>query len=150
MIEMGLKEEIMADFKTAMKEKDKMRLSTLKLLKSSLRNKEIEEGGDLKEEEIRALLAKEAKQREESIEQYEKGNRQDLADKEKKELEIIQSYLPDPLSEAELDELVDKVIEDTGAADMSDMGQVMGKIMPEVRGRADGSKVQQLVQRKLS
>ncbi len=150
MIEMGLKEEIMADFKTAMKEKDKMRLSTLKLLKSSLRNKEIEEGGDLKEEEIRALLAKEAKQREESIEQYEKGNRQDLADKEKKELEIIQSYLPDPLSEAELDELVDKVIEDTGAADMSDMGQVMGKIMPEVRGRADGAKVQQLVQRKLS
>ncbi len=146
---MGLKEEIMEDFKTAMKEKDKDKLSTLKLLKSSLRNKEIEEGGELKEEDVRALLAKEAKQRKDSIQQYEEGGREDLADKEKQELEIIQSYLPERLADEELEELIDEVIEEIGARDMSDMGQVMGKIMPEVRGRADGSKVQELVQEKL-
>lgn len=146
---MGLKEEIMEDFKSAMKEKDKEKLSTLKLIKSSLRNKEIEEGGELDEADIRSLLAKEAKQREESIEQYEDGNREDLAEKERKELELIQSYLPEPLADDELEELVDEIIEETGAQNMSDMGQVMGKIMPEVRGRADGSKVQELVQGKL-
>ena len=146
---MELKEQILNDFKEAMKAREKERLSVLKMIKSELRNKEIDSGDELGEDELHALLAKEAKQRKESIKQFEEGDRQDLADKEKRELEIIESYLPDSLSEEELEALVDEVIEATGAQSMADMGKVMGAIMPRVRGRADGSDVQRLVQEKL-
>lgn len=147
---MSLREQIFEDFTTAMKQQQKERLSTLKMLKSSIQNREIEKGDELDDDEVRALLSKEAKSRRESIEQYEKGGREDLVEKERKELELIQDYLPDPLSEQELEELIEDVIERTGARDMSDMGAVMGEVMPEVRGRADGDRVNQMVREKLS
>ncbi|MFP4687747.1 MAG: GatB/YqeY domain-containing protein [bacterium] len=146
---MGLKQQIMDDFKIAMKTRDKEKLSTLKMIKSALRNKEIDSGSELDEDEIRALLAKEAKQRKDSIKSFEAGGREKLAEKEKRELEFINSYLPESLGGEELETLVDEIIAETGASSMADMGTVMSTIMPRVRGRADGSDVQQLVREKL-
>lgn len=147
---MSIKEQIMEDFKDAMKDQDKQRKNTLKMLKSEIRNEEIEQGGDLSDDEVRSILAKQAKNHEESIEQYEDGDREDLAEKEKTQLEIVKSYLPDEMSPDELEQLVDEVIDEVGASDMSDMGDVMDEIMPKVRGRADGSQVNELVRKQLS
>jgi len=148
-LSMGLKEQILDDFKTAMKAREKEKISTLKMLKAAILNKEIDKGEDLKEDEIKALLAKEARQRKDSIEQFEAGGRDEMAAKESRELELINSYLPEKMGSEELEALVDEVIEETAAGTMADMGKVMSEIMPKVRGRADGSDVQQLVQEKL-
>jgi uncharacterized protein YqeY len=148
---MSIKDQIMDDFKEAMKDQDEERKNTLKRLKSAIRNEEIEQGDEeLSDDEVRAILSKEAKNHKESIEQYEDGGRDDLVEKEKRELEIVQEYLPDQLSDEELEQMVDEVIEETGASDMSDMGDVMDAIMPKVRGRADGSVVNELVRERLS
>jgi len=148
-LSMGLKEQILDDFKTAMKAREKEKISTLKMLKAAILNKEIDKGEDLKEDEIKALLAKEARQRKDSIEQFEAGGRDEMAAKESRELELLNSYLPEKMGSEELEALVDEVIEETAAGTMADMGKVMSEIMPKVRGRADGSDVQQLVQEKL-
>lgn len=148
---MSIKQQIMDDFKDAMKDQDKERKNTLKRLKSAIRNEEIEQGDDeLSDDEIRAILSKEAKNHKESIEQYEEGGRKDLVEKEKRELEIVQQYLPDELTPEELETMVDEVIEEVGASDMSDMGDVMDVIMPKVRGRAEGSTVNEMVRKRLS
>ncbi|MFB6346015.1 MAG: GatB/YqeY domain-containing protein [bacterium] len=147
---MGIKEDIEEDFKQALKDQDKERMSTLRMIKSAIQEKEKEEGEELSDEDVISILSKEVKSRRDSIEQYEEGDRGELAEKEAREVEIIEGYLPEPLSEEELEDLIDQVIEDVGASDMSDMGQVMGKIMPEVRGRADGDEVNQKVNEKLS
>jgi len=146
---MSLKDQIEEDFKDAMKEQDKAKMSVLRMLKSALQSKEKEEGTELDDEEIVQVLSKEAKNRRESIEQYEDGDRPELAEKEKQELDVIEQYLPDPLDEDELEDLIDEVIEDVGASDMSDMGEVMGRVMPEVRGRADGDLVNEKVRERL-
>jgi uncharacterized protein YqeY len=146
---MGLQDQIENDFKEAMKDQDKERMSTLRMLKSALQNKAKEEGGDLDDEDVIQVLSGEAKSRRDSIDQYEDGDRPELAEKERRELELIEEYLPDPLDEEELEELVDEVIEDVGASDMSDMGEVMGRIMPEVRGRVDGDLVNEKVRERL-
>lgn len=148
---MSIKEEIMDDFKDAMKAQDKERKNTLKRIKSAIRNEEIERGDDeLSDDEVRSILSKQAKNHKESIEQYEDGGRDDLVEKEKRELEIVQEYLPEELSDEELENMVDEVIDEVGASDMSDMGDVMDAIMPKVRGRADGGDVNQLVRERLS
>jgi uncharacterized protein YqeY len=146
---MSLKDQIEEDFKEAMKDQDKERMNTLRMLKSAIQNKTKETGDDLDDEDVIKVLSKEVKSRQDSIEQYEDGERPDLAEKEKREKEIIETYLPEPLSDDELDELIDEVIEDVGAQDMSDMGDVMGRVMPEVRGRADGDTVQDKVRERL-
>lgn len=146
---MSLKDQIEEDFKEAMKDQDKERMNTLRMLKSAIQNKTKETGDDLDDEDVIKVLSKEVKSRQDSIEQYEDGERPDLAEKEKREKEIIETYLPEPLSNDELDELIDEVIEDVGAQDMSDMGDVMGRVMPEVRGRADGDTVQDKVRERL-
>jgi len=146
---MSLKDQIMDDFKKAMKNREKERLNTLKMMKSDIRNKEIEKGEELSDADIRSILSKQAKNHEDSIEQYQDGGREDLAEKEERELEIIREYLPEPLSSEELRTLVEETIEDIGASDMSDMGDVMDEIMPQVRGRADGGQVNQLVREML-
>lgn len=146
---MGLHEQIEEDFKEAMKEQEKDRMSTLRMLKSALQNKAKEEGGDLDDEDVVQVLSGEAKSHRDSIEQYEDGDRPELAEKERRELEIIEEYLPDPLDEEELEDFVDDVIDEVGASDMSDMGEVMGRIMPEVRGRVDGDLVNEKVRERL-
>lgn len=151
---MALKDKIMADLKQAMKDKDQGRLRVLRSLKSKLLEREIDERKEgeatLSDEQTIEVLMKAAKQRKESIEQFEEGNRDDLADAEKKELEIIESYLPKMLSEDEVRDVAREKIEELGAEDMSDMGQVMGALMPELKGKAEGSLVSKVVKEELS
>jgi len=147
---MEIVEQINEDFKEAMKARASHRVKTLKMLKSELQNKAIETGDELTGEEAMQVLSKQAKQRKDSIEQYEEGGRKDLAAAEREELEIINEYLPEPLSDDELGKIVDEVIEETGASEMSDMGKVMGTVIPKVRGKIEGEKVQEMVRQKLS
>ena len=150
---MNVKETILADLITAMKAKDSKRLQVLRSLKAKLLEKEIEQrsGGkaELSNEDALAVLTKAAKQRKESIDQYTAGNRLDLVEVEKAELEIIESYLPAPMSEDEIIELIDNQINKVGATGMQDIGKVMGPIMGQLKGKADGSLVNKLVKQRL-
>lgn len=143
-------QELKADMKQAMKDRDKETLGTLRMLISSLNNARIDKGGDLADEDVIRVLSKEAKQRRESIEAYEEGGRQEQADKEQRELEVIKNYLPAQLSDEEVEEMVEEIIDETGAETRADMGQVMGRVMPKVKGRYDGSKVKDIVMDKLA
>jgi uncharacterized protein YqeY len=142
---MALKDRISEDLKEATKASDKLRLSTLRLLKSEIGYKEIEKGEDLEEDEIFALLSSMVKRRREAIEQFRSGGRQDLVDQETKELEILQTYQPPQLSEAELEKLVGEAAAEIGATDISALGKVMKVVMPKVRGRAEGAVVREMV-----
>ncbi|SMP17938.1 hypothetical protein SAMN06265339_1570 [Desulfurobacterium pacificum] len=146
---MGLKEKLLQDMKEAMKAKDKVKLSTIRMINSLIKNAEIEKRGELTDEEIVQLLMKYAKQRRESIEMYEKGGRQDLVEKEKAELAIVESYLPKQLSEEEIRDIVKQAIEETGASSVKDLGKVMKVVMPKVKGKADGSVVNRIVREML-
>lgn len=151
---MAIKDQIMADLKDAMKKKEKDRLLVLRSLKSKLLEREISERkggeGSITDEQAIEVLMKAAKQRKESIEQFEEADREDLADKERKELKIIQSYLPEMLSEDKVREIAREKIDELGAEDMSDMGQVMGAMMQELKGKAEGSLVSKVVKEELS
>lgn len=151
---MALKDQIMADLKQAMKDKDQDRLRVLRSLKANLLEKEISErkGGEatISDEQTIEVLMKAAKQRKESIEQFEEGNRNDLADAEKAELDIIESYLPEMLSEEEVRDIAREKIEQLGAETMADMGKVMGVMMQELKGKAEGSIVSKVVKEELS
>ena len=142
---MSLKERIQTELKEAMKAHDELKVSTLRLLNSSIKNKEIDERKPLDDEGLLAILSTAAKQRRESIDQYEKGGRQDLADKEKAELAILQSYLPQQLSKDEVAAIIKETIAETGASGAKDMGKVMKALMPKVKGKADGKLVNELV-----
>ena len=146
-----LLERINDDLKDAMRAKDKVRLRTLRAVRAALKNKEIskrQEGEEavLDEQEQMAVVRKQVKQRKDSIEQYREAGRDDLVDKEQEEIDVLQDYLPQPLSEAELRETLQAIIEEVGAESMADMGPVMGRAMSKLRGRVDGSRVQQVVQ----
>jgi uncharacterized protein YqeY len=151
---MAIKDQIMADLKEAMKAKEQDRLRVLRSLKAKLLEREISERKEgeasLSDEQSIEVLMKAAKQRKESIEQFGKGGREDLATSEKKELEIIESYLPEMLSEDEVRDIAREKIEELGAQDMSDMGQVMGIMMKELKGKAEGSLVSKVVKEELS
>lgn len=151
---MALKEQILEDLTTAMKAKDKDRLQVLRSLKAKMQEKEIAERKDgeavLTEDQAIAVLMKAAKQRKESITQFEEGDRQDLADKEKSELAIIEEYLPKMMSEEEVREVVAKKISDLGASGPQDMGKVMGPIMGALKGKADGGLVSGIVKEELN
>lgn len=138
-------EDLKADIKTTMKDRDTDRLSTLRMLHSSIKNKAIDTDGELTDEDVVEVLAKEAKKRRESAEAYDEGDRPELADKERAELEIIQEYLPEPMTDDEATELVEEVIEQTGATSRSDMGKVMGAVVPRIKGRYDASKIKDIV-----
>ncbi len=136
--------------KTAMKAGDKIRLETIRGVRSQLKNTEIEKGRPLTDEEEISVLLSAAKRRRESIEQFNKGNRPDRAAEEQQELLVIQEYLPRQMPDEEIAELVEQVIRDVGASSAGDIGKVMGKLMPQVKGRADGKTVQKIVQQKLA
>jgi len=144
-LKMTLKERFSADLKDAMRAHEEVRLSTLRLLSSSIKYKEIEERKPLDDEAVLSVLATAAKQRRESIEQYEKAGRQDLADKEKAELAVIQGYMPTQLGPDEVRAVVAEAIAETGAAGAKDMGKVMKALMPKVKGKADGKLVNEIV-----
>lgn len=151
---MSLKERIGEDIKSAMKAKDKIRLETVRGIKKAILEKEVAlrpKGQDslTKEQEIE-LLAQQAKQRRDSIEQYQKAGREDLAEKEQQELAILETYLPEQVDDAELESIVDEIIASVGATSAKDLGKVMGTAMKQLKGKADGKKIQALVKSKLS
>jgi len=145
-----IKEKIDSDLKEAMKSSDSLRVSTLRLIKSAIKNKEIEKGKALTDDEIIQLLNSLVKQRVESVQMYRKGNREDLAEKEEAEIEILKSYMPEPLSDQEIKDIIQQAITETGATSMKDMGKVMKFVMGKVKGRADGKKVNEMVKQMLA
>ena len=146
---MALKDRLSDDLKDAMRQRDAKRRDTLRLLLSAIRYEEIARKGDLDDDAVTQTLSKQAQQRRDSIEAYEKGARPDLVAQEQAELEIIRAYLPEPMSAEEVGAIVQAAIADAGATGPQDMGKVMGRIMPQVRGRADGKQVSALVQERL-
>lgn len=147
---MSLIEKIDTDLKAAMKSLNKAAVSTLRLVKSSLKYKQIEKGGDLTDDDVVSVLSSLVKQRRDSIEQYEKGGRDDLAAVEKNEIEIIQQYLPAQMSDEEIQAVINAAVEELGASGQKDIGNVMKAVMPRFKGRADGKKVNALVSKRLS
>jgi uncharacterized protein YqeY len=147
---MMFKETVDRDMILAAKSKDKIRLSALRMLKNGLHNREIDLKRELDEVEFLQLLSSMVKQRKDSIEQFEKGGRMDLVEKEQAELKVIEEFLPAQLSEADLDAAITEAIHETGAASARDMGKVMKVLMPKLTGRADGKAVGEKVKARLS
>jgi len=151
---MSLKQSILDELKSAMKQKDTERLRVLRSLKAKILEKEISErkGGEaeLSDDQVVEVLMKAAKQRKESIDQFEKGGREDLAEKEKAELRVIDEFLPTMMSEDEVRAEVISQIDDMGASSLADMGKVMGAMMGRLKGKAEGSMVSRIVKEELS
>ena len=159
-----MKETIQKDLKNALLSKDEVRVSTLRMLLASVNNKEIEKrtkfskenpnakeaelqkNSELQNEEVQQIIAGDVKKHKESIEMFQKGNRQDLVDKEAKELKILEAYLPEQMGEEEVRKLVEEAVATTGAKTGQEMGKVMAALMPKVKGKADGSLVSKIVQ----
>jgi uncharacterized protein YqeY len=142
---MSVEKQLMEDMKLAMKSGKKTELDTIRMLRAQIKSASIDKKDDLDEAEVSQVLQKEAKKRKESIEMFQKGNRPDLVEKEESELEIISKYLPKQLSDQDLDKIISESIKTLQVASEKDMGHVMGAIMPEVKGKADGKVVQQKV-----
>jgi len=141
---MSILERIDGDLKVAMKSAEKIRVSTLRMVKASLKNREIEKG-ELSDDDVIGVLSTLAKQRRESIAEFERGGRRDLADREGEELAVILGYLPEQLSEEELAVIILETVRETGASSPKDVGRVMKTLMPRVKGRADGKLVSRRV-----
>ncbi|UCZ54493.1 GatB/YqeY domain-containing protein [Bacillus shivajii] len=147
---MNLLDQINQEMKVAMKNKDKQRLSVIRSVKSSIQNESIKLTRELTEDEALTVLNREMKQRKESLHEFEQANRNDLVEKTKLEINILEEYLPSQLSEDELEQIVQETVKEVGASSKADIGKVMGAVMPKVKGKADGTKVNQLVQKSLS
>ena len=148
---MTLKEQIVADMTAAMKAKDAARTSTLRMVKAAIMNREKESGGQINDEDVLKLLRSQVKQRRDSVEQYQKAGRQDLAEKETTEISVIESYLPQAASVAEIEQAVVEAIAESGASSMKDMGAVMKASMAKLAGKnAEGRLVSETVKKKLS
>jgi len=146
----AIKGKIQEDMKSAMRSQEKDRLSAIRLILTAVKQREVDERIELTDEHVLAILDKMLKQRRESVAQYEAANRQDLADKEMAEIQVIQAYLPAQLSAEEIDALISDAIQETGANSARDMGKVMGVLKPKVQGRADVSAVSNKVKERLS
>lgn len=146
---MSIADQIQQDIKKAMKERDKSRLGALRMMNAALKNAELETGEPLSGEEEQAIMRRQLKQREESAEAFRRAGREEQANTESAEAEIVREYLPQPLSEEELNLIVEQAVEETGAVGMKDMGQTMGKAMELSEGRADGKQLSALVRSRL-
>jgi uncharacterized protein YqeY len=133
------------DLRASLKASDSLKVSVLRMTKAALKNRQIDKGGELSEEDIITILSTLSKQRRESIEQFSKGGREDLAEKERQELSILQSYLPKQLTPEELDSIISEAIKESSAHGLKDMGKVMRLVMSRVKGAADGKNVNQRV-----
>jgi len=145
-----LRAQITEDMKTAMRAKDTARLGAIRLLQAAIKQREVDERIELDDTQVIEVIEKMLKQRRDSITQYKAANRQDLVDVEEFEVSVLQGYLPQQLTEAEVSELLDKVVADTGASGMKDMGKVMAAIKPLVTGRADMGKISGLIKTRLT
>jgi uncharacterized protein YqeY len=146
----SLKAQITEDMKTAMRAKDSARLAAIRLLQAAIKQREVDERIELDDTQVIEVIEKMLKQRRDSISQYQAANRQDLVEVEEYEASVLQGYLPQPLSEAEVNALLDKVVADTGASGMKDMGKVMAAVKPLVIGRADMGKISGLIKARLN
>lgn len=148
---MSLSDRLTEDLKLAMKSRDQLRMDVIRMIKTAILNKEIELKRDLDDAEMSRVMTMLVKQRRESIEQFERAQRTELAEKERREIEIIETYLPKPLPQQELEALVVSLIRETGASSIKDMGQIMKAVMARVAGQPiDGKQVSDLVKSKLS
>ncbi|EKP94965.1 GatB/YqeY domain-containing protein [Thermaerobacter subterraneus] len=149
---MSLKERLEQDMKEAMKAREagKTRLSVIRMARAAIKNEEIERGHPLSDDEVLQVLAREKRQRQEALEEYRRAGRQDLVEQMEEEIQVLASYLPEPLTEAELALLAEEVIAQVGARGPQDMGKVMGQLMPRIRGRAEGSEASRIVRELLS
>lgn len=147
---MSLLDRLNQDMKQAMKSKEKDRLTVIRMVKSSLKYEEIKLKQELTEEQELTVLTRELKQRKDSLLEFEKAGREDLVDKVKDEIKVLEVYLPKQLSEEELLPIIKQAIADVGATSKADMGKVMGKVIPNVKGKADGSLVNKLVSQLLA
>ncbi|MGA7613933.1 MAG: GatB/YqeY domain-containing protein [Thermoanaerobaculia bacterium] len=145
-----LTERIRTDLTSSMKARDAARTSTLRMVQAALKNEQIDKGHELTDEEATAVVARAVKQRQDSIEQYRKGGREDLAAREEAEIAMLQDYLPQQLSETEVEAIVDQTIASTGATSKKDTGKVMKEIMASHRGTVDGRMVQEILAKKLT
>ncbi len=147
---MSLKAQISEDMKNAMRAKDSVRLGTIRLLQSAIKQREVDDRVELTDADVIATIEKMLKQRRDSIAAYESANRQDLADVEKAEVLVLQTYLPQQFTDAEVAEILEKVVVETGAAGIKDMSKVMAAIKPLVVGRADMGKISGLIKTRLA
>ncbi len=148
---MSLKDKLTEEMKRALKEKDKIRLSTIRLLVDHINKKEIEQGRkELGDDGIFKVIGAMVRKGEEAVEQFKQGGRQDLVDQEKGQLEILKSFLPEQLSEGEIRSLIDEAIQEAEAVDLRDLGKVMKIVMPKLSGKADGKTVNEMVRERLS
>lgn len=147
---MTLLDRLNQDMIKAMKEKDKETLGVIRMVKASIQNESIKLGQEyLSEDEELTILSRELKQRKESLQEFNAAGREDLVNKIKSEIDILQEYMPKQLSNEELEEIVEQVIQEVNATSMKDMGKLMGKVMPLTKGKADGSQIKEIVERKL-
>lgn len=146
---MSLKQNVNDQVKQAMKSGDKDRLKVLRMLTAAIKQREVDERVELGDDDVLAVIEKMVKQRRESIEQYRAGGREELAEIEQAEIDVLGDFLPEPLTEGEIDALIDQAIADTGASQMSDMGQVMGRLKGPMQGRADMKQVSAKVRARL-
>ncbi len=147
---MALRDTLQQDMKTAMRDGDKPKLGVIRLVLAAIKQREVDERIELDDDQVTVVLDKMSKQRRDSLEQFEKAGRDDLAAQERFELEIIQTYLPKPLDDAEIDALISGAIEATGAASLKDMGKVMGQLKSQLQGRADMGAVSGKIKARLS
>ena len=147
---MSLEEKLFEEMKQAMKTNDKIRLSTIRMIRSSSKNKEIELRRKLEDEDIFKVIQGMVRKGEESIEQFQAGGRNDLVEKEKMEIEILKSFLPQPISQEEIIKIIDETIQETQSSSLKDLGKVMKAVMPRLGGKADGKVINQLVKERLS
>ena len=145
-----LKEKLQRDVKDALKSGDSKKRMVLSLVNSAIKNKEIEKHGELIDEEVVAVISSEIKKRRDSVGQYEKGGRPELAAQEKQELDILMGYMPEQMSEEQIREEVKRAISETGAKDVKEMGKVLQVLMPKVKGKADGQTVSRIVKEELA
>ena len=146
---MSLEERLIAEMKEAMKSNDKVRLSTIRMVRSSVKYKEIELRKPLDDETIQRVIQGMVRKGEESVEQFKSGGRMDLVEKESQEIEILKSYLPQSLTQEEVIEIIDQAIQETQATSLKDIGKVMKSVMPKLQGKADGKLINQLVKERL-
>ena len=147
---MSLQERLSEDLKDAMRQKDEIRRSTIRFVRAAIHNQEIDKGDALNDDEIIGVLSRMVRQHQESISEFKKADRQDLVGKEEAELRIIREYMPEQIPEEKLAELAREAISQTGASGPGDFGKVMGILMPQLRGRADGAQVSSVVRQLLS
>jgi uncharacterized protein YqeY len=147
---MGLEARLVEEMKQAMKSNEKAKLSTIRMIRSAVKNKEIDLRKPLDDDAILRVIQGMVKKSEESIEQFKAGGRMDLVEKETKEIEIMKSFLPKPLSREEVLKVIDQTIEETEASSLKDLGKVMKTVMPKLGGKVDGALVNQLVKERLS